>query len=212
MKDTKVQIAFNALAFQAAWWACVIGVMQGMPLAGPLAMMLFLLINHLWISRNSEELQMVLAVGIFGTAIDTMLFGGGLIRYEGGYGSALIAPLWISAMWMGFAATIHHALAWMKKSVWLGFSMGAVFGPLSYWTGHNFGVLNFEQPLLSTLTVLALIWGLTIPLLYKLSSTMGADPDSIAEFESEIPIPGRPENLYDPVNRKPSFISEFEGA
>ena len=55
-------------------------------------------------------------------------------------------------------------LAW-----WLfAFLMGAIYGPLSYIASSKFGALNFT-PTFFSITVLVVVWGMAVPLLYLLN-------------------------------------------
>jgi hypothetical protein len=71
-------------------------------------------------------------------------------------------------MWIGFAATINHSLAWLNNKWIMSFALGAIFGPLSYYTGIKFEALHFEISVL-TISILALLWGVVIPYLYYLN-------------------------------------------
>lgn len=172
-----VKLLINGLGFQAAWWACVLGVMFGVPLAGPAAMLLFLIIHSTRVSNISNEWKFIIAAGILGTAVDSALAYSGVIKYFGGWSQGIPAPLWISAMWMGFAATLFHALKWMRRSNIIGILMGVIFGPLSYYTGVKMGVLEFPFSTPLALIVLAMVWGSAIPLLYHMSKLMGVQSE-----------------------------------
>ena len=99
--------------------------------------------------------------------MDTILLQTNLIEYQGVYIDN-IAPLWITAMWIGFATTINHSLVWLNNKWIMSFALGAIFGPLSYFTGIKFEALHFEISLL-TMSVLAVLWGVVVPYLYYLN-------------------------------------------
>ena len=71
-------------------------------------------------------------------------------------------------MWLGFAATVNHSLRWLDGKWIFAFLLGAVFGPLSYLAGLKFGAINFQISVF-TIVILALVWGIVIPLLYHLN-------------------------------------------
>ena len=130
-------------------------------------MLIFLFIHFSSLDNRNKEIFFAVLVGIIGTVVDTVLLQTELIEYQGVY-TDNIAPLWITAMWVGFAATINHSLAWLKNKWIISFALGAIFGPLSYYTGIKFEALHFEISVL-TISILALLWGVVIPYLYYLN-------------------------------------------
>ena len=164
---SKYKNIFNIIGFQTGWWACVLSMKNGYPYLGPLVMSIFLFFHFIKLENRNKELLFVLLVGLIGTFVDTVLLQINIIEYRGGYTDS-IAPLWISTMWLGFAATINHSLGWLNNKWILSFTLGAIFGPLSYFTGIKFEALQFEISAL-TISVLALLWGGMIPYLYYLN-------------------------------------------
>ncbi len=159
---------FNILGFQFSWWSCVLGVKYGWPYFGPCTMFFFLMVHYHFFKFNQMELTFIIVTGFIGAIIDTIFLKSDLINYYGlTFGS--IAPFWIIAMWLGFAATINHSLAWINKRWIIAFIMGAVFGPLSYLAGIKFNALYFDQTLFNLL-ILSLVWGLVIPALFILNN------------------------------------------
>jgi hypothetical protein len=57
-----------------------------------------------------------------------------------------LAPVWIIAMWAGFATLLHVALRWLLPHRWLAALLGAVGGPLAYYAGMRLGAVNFPDP------------------------------------------------------------------
>ncbi len=167
MKTKTVKIGFNALGFQAAWWLSVIGVMLNKPWLGPVAMGLFL-VQHFAVNNiRRSEIYLLATAAVVGLMADSLKAGSGLITY-GGALLPFTAPLWIVGMWVGFAATINHSLGWLRGRLFLSAITGAVFGPLAYLTGRKLDVLEFNLPALNTVLILALIWGIAVPVLYWL--------------------------------------------
>ena len=90
-----------------------------------------------------------------------------ILSYEGLYSSSIpIAPLWITAMWCGFAATVNHSMSWLDKKWLLSILLGAVFGPLSYITAAKFEAISLSSDITMVVGVLALVWGLSMPLIF----------------------------------------------
>ena len=170
-KSETIKIGFNALGFQSAWWLSVLGIVMGYPFLGPLVMTLYLVADHYSFAKGKPETLLILSAMLAGTMADTIFSATGLLSYAGTYSFApVLAPLWITGMWGGFAATLNHSLGWLKKRTALAFLMGAVFGPLSYMAGSKFDAIMFNQDMTVTMIVLGLFWGLAIPGLVKLYS------------------------------------------
>ncbi len=168
-RSAALKIGFNAVGFQSAWWLTVLGIVMDFPLLGPLAMTLYLIADHYSFTKGRAETLLILSAMLAGTIADTIFSLTGFLSYAGSYSFApSLAPLWITAMWGGFAATLNHSLGWLKNNSLLGFTMGAVFGPLSYMAGAKFDAIIFHQSLGFTVVILGLFWGIAIPGLVKL--------------------------------------------
>ena len=162
--------AFNILGFQLAWWSCVLGIQNGYSYFGPIIMAVFLSVHLIFFKLNGSEIVFIGAVGIIGAMVDTAFLQLSFIEYRG-LTVPYFAPLWIIAMWLGFAATLNHSLSWLADRWLFAVLLGAIFGPLSYLAGTKFGALNFT-PTFFSITVLVVIWGVAIPLLYLLNQKM----------------------------------------
>tara|TARA_B110000003_G_scaffold180891_1_gene180062 strand:- start:3273 stop:3689 length:417 start_codon:yes stop_codon:yes gene_type:complete len=123
---------------------------------------------HLWkVSKNDFESKLIFIFSIIGTIIDSLVMQTRILSYEGLYSSSIpIAPLWITAMWCGFAATVNHSMSWLDKKWLLSILLGAVFGPLSYITAAKFEAISLSSDITMVVGVLALVWGLSMPLIF----------------------------------------------
>jgi hypothetical protein len=162
----------NLILFQFSWWTCILGTANNLSYIGPLFMLLFLVLHLFYLNPNFQETKFVILIALIGTLVDTSLAGTGLISYEGVYSHSTryLAPLWITAMWAGFAATVNHSMYWLNNRSVVAFLLGAIFGPLSYLTGSKFDVIHFHTSILNILLILAIIWGVSIVGIFKLNS------------------------------------------
>ena len=162
----------NLILFQFSWWACVLGTANGLNYIGPLFMFLFLVLHLFYLNPNFQETKFVIFIALIGTLVDTGLAGTGLISYEGIYtqNTRYLAPLWITSMWAGFAATVNHSMYWLNNRSISGFLLGAIFGPLSYLTGYKFDVIHFHTSILNISLILAITWGISIVIIFKINS------------------------------------------
>ena len=163
---------YNVLGFKACWWACVLGAVNGQKYLGPVLVLLYLAIHIYYLPQESRpsEINLLLFAAIFGTLADSLLLNLGLLIYKGTTFSFL-APFWITAMWVGFTATLNHSFKGLDGKFFIQLILGLVFGPISYLTGKSFGAINFssQYPESTILIVIALTWGISFPLLYAAS-------------------------------------------
>ena len=150
--------------FKVSWLLAAWGAVAGPPLSywGAFPFFVFLIL-HVAYTKKVWELWYALAVAALGTVIDTVYNATGLIDYNGTYPYLnFLAPIWITAIWAGLAVTLDHSLkVLIGKPVWT-FVVGAVFGPLAYWTGEEMGAIRFAFDDWTTMGILAVPWGLAL--------------------------------------------------
>ena len=149
----------NFIAFQLVWFAAVGGAARGWAWAGPLALLAFAGAHAAWAPRVRGEWRLVAAAIAIGFLVDTLMAAAGLARYAAPMPSPSVAPVWIVALWAGFALTLHHSLSWMTRRPLLAAGLGSVLGPLSYLgAGRVFEAVTFAGPLWMALAVLGACW------------------------------------------------------
>ena len=161
---------YNIMGFKLCWWACVLGAVSDKAYLGPVMVSLYLVIHLYSLSSASRiiELYLLVFAGIFGTLVDTIFLNLDLLTYSGSYSNIdYIAPLWITAMWVGFTATLNHAFKKIIKKYYIQIILGLIFGPLAYITGNELDAIIFNPGYNQNLTLLiiALSWGGAFPLL-----------------------------------------------
>ena len=139
-------------------------------------MILFLIVHYYLFVSDIREIYLVLIIGTIGTITDSLLFLSGSFIYAGAYSNEiLIAPMWITAMWMGFSATVNHSMSWLKDK-WLIMGIcGRVFGPAAFFTGEKFGAIEFHLSALLSVLVIAIVYGILMPAIYFLNRHLGLD-------------------------------------
>jgi hypothetical protein len=161
--------AFNIVGFQLVWLACVAGAGSGLMWVGPAAAVIFAWTMLRYGEKTADDLR-VLAIALpLGFVLDSAFAASGCLRYALAWPSPHAAPLWIWAMWSGFALTLNHSLAFLRERPWLATAFGAFGGPLAYWiAAAAFDAVSFAAPVPSVLIALAVAWGLALPLLFAL--------------------------------------------
>lgn len=142
-----------------AWLGCVLAAQRGWPFAALLfaAATWGLMAWRGFITRATAPRLLTLA--LIGIVFDGFAHRIGLIRYD-----ALPwfhVPIWIAALWLHFVALLPFLRDVVGKSMGVAVILGAVFGPLSYQSGANFGVMTMNGN--SALLMYGLFWGLYFP-------------------------------------------------
>tara|TARA_Y100001970_G_C14118541_1_gene794973 strand:- start:450 stop:986 length:537 start_codon:yes stop_codon:yes gene_type:complete len=166
---------YNILGFKVCWWACVLGATSGQKYLGPALVFLYLIIHIYNIKPDlrKSELYLLFFAGIFGTFIDSLLLNLNILSYEGLYNNInYVAPLWITAMWVGFTATLNHAFKNIINKYFTQIILGLIFGPMAYVTGNSLGAIKFIPAYNDNviLIVIAIAWGFSFPLLCWMSN------------------------------------------
>jgi hypothetical protein len=74
----------------------------------------------------------------------------------------LPTPLWMVALWSGFATMLLSTLRPVVSSLPAAFLFGLVGGPVSYLGGARLGPLVIDAPMWRSLLVIGLAWGLAM--------------------------------------------------
>ena len=149
----------NAVLFQCGWFACVLGGNSRWLLVAVAA----IAVHLLWISSWSREGQVILAVTLLGTVIDTSLRTFGVFHFSM---PGPLIPLWLIVLWALLATTLRHCLAWSARPWWRASLLGAVGGPLSYYAGSQLAGVSFGYGTMPTVIGLGLLWALLFPVLH----------------------------------------------
>lgn len=169
----------NAVCFQAVWLAAVAGAARGWWWAGPLALLVFaawqLPLSH----GPRADLLLMAVVAAVGFAIDSLWVQLDLMRFRTALPWEGLAPVWIVALWMGFALTLNHSLAGLKRHLGLAAALGLVGGPLAYGIAERaWDAVDLHADAWPALGALALAWGVVTPLLLLLARRL--DPPAVA--------------------------------
>lgn len=159
-----VQIA-NAVLFQIAWFAIVLGAAYGLAFWG-VACAVVVIGWHLAISaRTGMETALLVCALAIGFVFETLMVSLGHVRYASdGHPIAWLAPYWLVALWGLFATTLNVSLRWLRGRWLLATIFGAIGGPLSFAAGVRLGAASFVHRE-SALLVLAIAWGALMPTL-----------------------------------------------
>ena len=161
-------LAGNFLSFQAGWFACVLGAAHGRPWLGVLTAALIVGGWLVAAPRPQAFALLLLLTGTVGWSWDSWLTVLGLTGYAAGPLTPPMAPVWILALWLLLASTLHLSMRWLQERLLLSAALGAVAAPLAYLSGARLGALTLlkVQP---ALWAQALGWALLLPALLRLA-------------------------------------------
>lgn len=165
----------NAIGFQLVWFAAVAGAAKGWWWSGPLALLGFAAWQLSASRGRRADLLLMLGAAVLGFLIDSLWVRLDMMRFSAPLPWSGVAPIWIVAMWMGFALTLNHSLAGLKSHLWLAALLGLVGGPLAYGVAeHHWSAVTLGAPSWRVLLVLGMAWAIVTPLLLR--AAMRLDP------------------------------------
>ncbi len=173
-----MRLFVNVLGFQTAWWACIAGVGHGFELAALALCVALASLHVLFAHQPRQEIQLAAIALIVGVAVDSALQGLSVTQF---YGWALgpLSPFWLWLLWVLFAMTLNASLGFLQsKSLWLSAWLGAVFGPLTYFAGAQWGAASLQSRALN-LGLIAVMWSLALPLLVYTAQHLFKPPQGL---------------------------------
>lgn len=154
----------NFAWYQLLWFTAILGGSAFAPL------LFLLLVLHLsLIARKGAEVLLLLGAAVIGVAFDGLLAGVGFYAFNEGTGMLPI-PLWLVAIWMGFAGTLRSSMSFMAARPRLMTLAATVLAPVTYLGAERLGAVTFSLGAAPTAVVIGLSWWALTPLLLRLES------------------------------------------
>jgi len=170
MKDLlKIPIIINAALFQCAWFACVLGSAKGLTWPSLICFITLAAYQLQNKRRHVNDIKVLATSVILGLIIDSFWINSGMMIFTENGPIDNLAPAWIIFLWMSFALTINHSLAWLSKHPALPILMGAFGGPMSYLAGLKFGAVEYLQSTLLISVALAITWAISLIILVRVA-------------------------------------------
>ena len=170
----KMSILINAGLFYLVWITAVVGSAQLMVWPVLLSCGILLAWQLHPARRHPTDFKVLAVALILGLLADSLWIGTGLLEYTDQRPFATISPLWIIALWAGFALTINHSLQFLKNHPVLPIISGVIGGPMSYYAGVRFGAVEYLAGTMLVSTCLAVSWTIAILILVRVSRTVQA--------------------------------------
>lgn len=152
-------IVLNAVVFQLAWLACVLG---GSWLA--LVVTAAVVTLHLnAVSDTRREAIFLAQCAAAGFVCDLALIQLGVMDTGNHF-----PPLWLTCLWVLFGTTVGYALRFFHGRLALCVAGGFVFAPTSYYGGARLADVMLFEPVWVALLIIGLVWAVIFPLLIHL--------------------------------------------
>ena len=177
----------NAIFYQVTWLATIAGAARGWWWAGPAALALFAVWQLAVSSQRRADALLVLFAAAIGFAIDSVFAQTGLLNYAAATPWERFAPVWIVALWMSFALTLNHSLAYLKTHPVVAAILGGIGAPLAYFAAAHWGALTFPVPAMPSLILLATVWALLTPSLCRLAQALCRQEPATLVFHGDPP-------------------------
>jgi hypothetical protein len=158
----------NLAGYQVVWFITVIGAGRGLAWPALVAAFCFISWQILTSDKPRLECKLLLAAVLFGACVDGALAASGWAHYAASTLALPVggAPIWILALWASFSMTLTQSLKYLVGRPWIALIFGAAGAPLAYLSAAGgWQALIFEQPLWHGVLILAVGWGIALPLL-----------------------------------------------
>ncbi|MGB1220035.1 MAG: DUF2878 domain-containing protein [Alcanivoracaceae bacterium] len=154
----------NFVLFQVLWFAAVVGAAKGFSwLAFPVLACMFGWAAFTGARTRDDVLLAAAGLGV-GMLFEILFLSTGLIRYQEQV-LAWAPPMWILALWIGFAMSFNHSMAWLQNR-WLAcVALGAFGSASSLYAGISFGAAQANAPMWAVSMVYGFSWALLVPVL-----------------------------------------------
>ena len=142
----------NFALFQSIWFVAVLG-RESLEW-----LLVLLLMTHLLLcsDRKAEVKIMLLCAGL-GSAVDSVLTTTGVFAFDPAP-SPFPIPIWLIAIWFGFAATLRHSLSYLLEWPAIAVVAASIMAPLSYFAGMQLDAVSFGFGTPFTVALIGFLW------------------------------------------------------
>lgn len=157
------------IAYEAVWFAAVIGAGRGQWWPGVLGALAFAAWRLAVSAHRHVEWRLVVIALLLGVALENLWVRAGLVGYATPWPWAE-TPAWLMSLWLAFALTILPLFGYLHERPVLAAVFGAFGGPLAYLgAARGWHAVLLPTPMWPTLLALAAGWAIALPLLTSLA-------------------------------------------
>lgn len=151
----------NIAVFNIAWFGLVFIGNLFIPVA-----VVLLSIQFWCFPIAKSEILLITLVAMMGSLLDMSLVYFGVFTFPTTQG----IPFWLMTLWLCFASTIRHSLAFLASSRMLQCFVGAVLAPLSYLAGANVSAVQLSPSFAMSYLILAFLWAPLMMIIFTISA------------------------------------------
>ena len=167
----------NFAAFQASWFASVLGAAAGASWLGPTVVALWMAWHLPALGgERGVEWRMLCIAAVLGYGVDSLLVLTERIAFPAG-SWAWGSPPWMVGLWIAFAATLSRSLRWLHGRCAVAALLGLAGGPAAYYAGARLGAVELGQGFGSAFWI-GIAWAITMPVLLRIRAVLVRSADS----------------------------------
>lgn len=167
-----IKSLINMFLMQGLWFAAVIGAAKNEVLFAPSALLIFLIWQFRDVNRVTGDFKLILVALLIGLILDTTWIKLGWLEFACDWPCHSLAPAWILFLWVGFALTLNHSLAWLQSRLGLAACLGGLSSPLSYWSAAQLGAVKIIPSSWVWFMGIGVSWAIAVPLLLWLAQQL----------------------------------------
>jgi hypothetical protein len=161
-----LKLIVNIVLWNIVWFVTIFGAAKGYAYAGPLAAAAVYVFHMLCMSTNRlYDTLLVIILVLMGLVADTLVAALGALDFGPLAVAGPLAPPFMLALWVNFALLLNYALRWLKGKYPVAIILGAVGGPMAYYTGSRIGAVTLPGQLWYCLLIIGLEWAIAMPLI-----------------------------------------------
>jgi hypothetical protein len=146
----------NIIAYQIAWFACVLGAANQLPWIGTTVALAVVALHLALTPQRRVELKLIVAAAVIGLVLDSALASSGLVSFASGVLIDGLTPHWMLGLWISFATTLTVSMRWLVTRPALAIAFGALGGPIAYYAGTKLGAMTIHTD--AALFVIGITW------------------------------------------------------
>lgn len=158
------------LGFQAVWFASAFGVAKDLWILPLIVGLLYIGWMIYSFENKISMIRFMMLSATLGFVADSLLSISHFMQFNATYHPPLenIQPWWMSLLWIAFAASFVDSFAWLHKKPKLAMVLGAIFGPVAYFSGQQLGAIASISKI--GLILLGIMWSLIMLIMLKLAT------------------------------------------
>ena len=168
-------VILNIVAYQVAWFACVLSAANQLPWLGTVVALAVVALHLVMSSQRGTEFKLVVAAAVIGLVLDSALVMSGMVGFSSGVFIDGVTPHWMLGLWIAFATTLSVSMRWLVTRPLLAIAFGALGGPIAYYAGMKLGAITIDSSV-TALIAIGISWAAAMWLLATVAQRLEVAP------------------------------------